>query len=219
VGQRIHGDRRRRARKVGWEYLHVAVDDATRLTYAEVLTAETPRAALPFCNARSRGFVAAASVCAASSRTTQWPIGPVSSPRSVDAGRSVSASRGLIAPRRMEKPSASFKRCCANGPIAGPIGAPRGGPPLSVRISGSTTTVVHTRAGPTLALDAFPRGCLAMNNLFDIHSPSNRSHWSPAIRSISSALPRSAISFGLCALVRPAESRPTAPFLFRRLEL
>ena len=24
--------------------------------------------------------------------------------------------------------------------------------------------------GPTLALDAFPRGCLAMNNLFDIHT-------------------------------------------------
>jgi len=40
VGQRIHGDRRQRARKVGWEYLHVAVDDATRLTYAEVLTAD-----------------------------------------------------------------------------------------------------------------------------------------------------------------------------------
>ena len=40
IGHRIHGDRRRRrARKVGWEYLHVAIDDATRLTYAEVLTA------------------------------------------------------------------------------------------------------------------------------------------------------------------------------------
>jgi transposase InsO family protein len=40
VGHRMHGDRRRRARKVGWEYLHVAVDDATRLTYAEVLAAD-----------------------------------------------------------------------------------------------------------------------------------------------------------------------------------
>ena len=39
IGHRIHGDRRRRARKVGWEYLHVAIDDATRLTYAEVLPA------------------------------------------------------------------------------------------------------------------------------------------------------------------------------------
>jgi transposase InsO family protein len=40
IGHRIHGDRRRRARHVGWEYLHVAIDDATRLTYAEVLTAD-----------------------------------------------------------------------------------------------------------------------------------------------------------------------------------
>ena len=40
VGHRIHGDRRRRTRKTGWEYLHVAIDDATRLTYAEVLGAD-----------------------------------------------------------------------------------------------------------------------------------------------------------------------------------
>lgn len=40
VGHRIHGDRRRRSRKAGWEYLHVAIDDATRLTYAEVCAAD-----------------------------------------------------------------------------------------------------------------------------------------------------------------------------------
>ena len=40
IGHRIHGDRRRRTRKAGWEYLHVAIDDATRLTYAEVLAAD-----------------------------------------------------------------------------------------------------------------------------------------------------------------------------------
>jgi transposase InsO family protein len=48
VGHRIHGDRRRRARKVGWEYLHVAIDDATRLTYAEVLPADDAPAAAAF---------------------------------------------------------------------------------------------------------------------------------------------------------------------------
>lgn len=40
VGHRIHGDRRTRVRGVGWEYLHVCVDDATRLAYTEVLTDE-----------------------------------------------------------------------------------------------------------------------------------------------------------------------------------
>jgi transposase InsO family protein len=41
VGHRIHGDRRRRVRGIGWEYLHIAIDDATRLAYAALLPDET----------------------------------------------------------------------------------------------------------------------------------------------------------------------------------
>jgi transposase InsO family protein len=37
VGHRIHGDRRRRRRGVGWDYVHVAVDDHSRVAYVEVL--------------------------------------------------------------------------------------------------------------------------------------------------------------------------------------
>jgi len=40
VGHRIHGDPRTRVRGVGWEYVHVAIDDASRVTYAEVLRDE-----------------------------------------------------------------------------------------------------------------------------------------------------------------------------------
>ncbi len=40
-GHRIHGDRTTRARGVGWEVLHMAIDDATRLVYAEILGDET----------------------------------------------------------------------------------------------------------------------------------------------------------------------------------
>jgi len=36
IGHRIHGDRRTRVRGVGWEHVHVCVDDATRLAYVEV---------------------------------------------------------------------------------------------------------------------------------------------------------------------------------------
>jgi len=39
-GHRAHGDRRTRQRGVGWEVLHVAIDDATRLVYAELLPDE-----------------------------------------------------------------------------------------------------------------------------------------------------------------------------------
>jgi transposase InsO family protein len=37
VGHRISGDRRSRVRGIGWEYVHVAVDDASRFVYVEVL--------------------------------------------------------------------------------------------------------------------------------------------------------------------------------------
>ena len=37
VGHRIHGDRQRRTRGVGWEYVHVAIDDHSRVAYVEVL--------------------------------------------------------------------------------------------------------------------------------------------------------------------------------------
>ena len=37
VGHRIHGDRRRATPGVGWEYVHVAIDDHSRLAYVEVL--------------------------------------------------------------------------------------------------------------------------------------------------------------------------------------
>jgi transposase InsO family protein len=41
VGHRIHGDYRRRVRGIGWEFLHVAIDDCTRVPYAEMLRDET----------------------------------------------------------------------------------------------------------------------------------------------------------------------------------
>jgi transposase InsO family protein len=38
LGHRVTGDRRgHRARRIGWEYLHVAIDDASRLAYTELL--------------------------------------------------------------------------------------------------------------------------------------------------------------------------------------
>lgn len=56
VGHRIHGDRRRRARKAGYEWLHVAIDDATRLAYVEVLAAEDGVACAAFFRRAIRAF-------------------------------------------------------------------------------------------------------------------------------------------------------------------
>lgn len=43
VGHRIHGDRRTRVAGIGWEYLHVAIDDHSSLTYSEVPAGRTGR--------------------------------------------------------------------------------------------------------------------------------------------------------------------------------
>ena len=48
VGHRIHGDLSDKIRGFGWEYVHVAIDDHTRLAYAEVLRNEKASTAIAF---------------------------------------------------------------------------------------------------------------------------------------------------------------------------
>jgi transposase InsO family protein len=47
-GHRVNADRRTRTRGIGWEFVHVAVDDATRLAYVEVLDDERGATAAAF---------------------------------------------------------------------------------------------------------------------------------------------------------------------------
>jgi len=47
-GHRSHGDRSRRSRGAGWEFVHVAVDDASRIAYVEVLGDERKESASDF---------------------------------------------------------------------------------------------------------------------------------------------------------------------------
>jgi transposase InsO family protein len=47
-GHRVNGDRRTRSRGIGWEYVHVAIDDATRIPYVEVLPDEQAATAVGF---------------------------------------------------------------------------------------------------------------------------------------------------------------------------
>ena len=56
VGHRITGDRRHRARGVGWEYVHVAIDDCSRLSYAEVLRDERGETGAAFLRRAMRWF-------------------------------------------------------------------------------------------------------------------------------------------------------------------
>jgi len=56
IGHRIHGDRRTRVRGIGWEYVHVAIDDRTRLAYAEIYPDETAASATAFLDGAVRWY-------------------------------------------------------------------------------------------------------------------------------------------------------------------
>ena len=47
-GHRITGDRSKRRKGAGWDYVHVAIDDRTRIAYAEVLRDETAETTASF---------------------------------------------------------------------------------------------------------------------------------------------------------------------------
>ena len=56
-GHRVTGDRSKRARgKAGWQHLYVAIDDATRLGYAQLYPDETSASAISFLEACQRFY-------------------------------------------------------------------------------------------------------------------------------------------------------------------
>ena len=56
IGHRIHGDRQRKLRNVGWEFAHVAIDDHSRVAYVEVLEDEKGPTAAGFLDRAVRWF-------------------------------------------------------------------------------------------------------------------------------------------------------------------
>ena len=53
IGHRITGDRKGQSngRGIGWEYVHVAIDDASRIAFSQILPNETKESAVAFLNA------------------------------------------------------------------------------------------------------------------------------------------------------------------------
>jgi transposase InsO family protein len=56
IGHRIHGDRRAIVKGAGWEYVHVAVDDHSRVAYVEVLPDQRGRTTAQFLRRTVRWF-------------------------------------------------------------------------------------------------------------------------------------------------------------------
>jgi len=56
TGHRVTGDRRDTIRGAGWEFVHVCIDDASRLAYVEVMPDETKHSAVAFLHAAIAWF-------------------------------------------------------------------------------------------------------------------------------------------------------------------
>jgi transposase InsO family protein len=48
IGKRVYGDGLQRNRRAGWQYVHLAIDDHSRLAYAELLPSESPADCVAF---------------------------------------------------------------------------------------------------------------------------------------------------------------------------
>ena len=56
AGHRVHGDRRRATRGAGWEFVHVCIDDASRVAFAEILADERKESVVSFLSSALRFY-------------------------------------------------------------------------------------------------------------------------------------------------------------------
>src|SRR5690348_16033881 len=141
IGHRITGDRsgQSNTRGVGWEYLHLAIDDHSRLAYSEILPDEK-RASCPRFLFNALRFFRSLGV------RVHWVMTDNGSsfrsrryPRRCACSKSSICAPGPTPRKPMAKLSASSRPACANGPMPAPTALPTSAPPSCP--SGSTNTI------------------------------------------------------------------------------
>jgi transposase len=141
---------------VGWEYVHIAVDDYSRLAYAEVLPDEKAVTAVAFSAARSSTTDVAASRSSASSPTTA-PATAAPSTRSPAApSASATAAPAPTGHKPTAKPKASSAPCSQAGPTAPSTAQAKNAPTPLTAGSGTTTIVDDTQPSATNPRPAEP---------------------------------------------------------------
>ena len=104
VGKRILKDPAKRNRHVGWQHLHIAIDDHTRLAYAEVLAGQDKQPAPHSSAAPWPGTPSKASRSNASCQTTPRPTTRGSGRTPAPSSTSPAATRGPTRPGPTAKP-------------------------------------------------------------------------------------------------------------------
>lgn len=150
AGHRVTGDRSSRVRRgpghgrgaTGWERVHVCVDDATRLAYAEVLPDEKATTAIGFLR-RAPAFYRSHGVEVERVMTdngSAYISGPTPPP--AEGSGSGTCEPGHAVPRPTARRSASSARCCASGPTRPSTGS---SPERAAALSGWLERYNHRR--------------------------------------------------------------------------
>jgi transposase len=150
-GHRITGTRalpgyQSKAYNRGWEFVHVCVDDASRLAYVEVLADERRESAAAFLERavawyRARGIRVERVM---TDNGNAYRSSPTHSP--ADDSASGTCARVPTVRVPTARPSASSRLCCANGPMPASTGTARSVSAPCRSGSGTTTTTDHTAA-------------------------------------------------------------------------
>jgi hypothetical protein len=155
AGHRVTGRRTSQAKGAGWEFVHVCVDDATRLAYVEVLGDEKARTAIGFMR-RAVAFYAAHGIEVEGVMTDNGAayvsIAHALACRTLGIRHIRTRPTG---PAPTARPSASSARCSAAGPTgrstATRASAPRPYPAGWSSITGADRTALSVTSRPELA--------------------------------------------------------------------
>ena len=133
-----------RRRTVGWEYVHIAIDDATRLAYVEVLGDEKANTAVGFLGRAVRFFRRYGIKVQRVLTDNGAPYRSTITRSPVAFSASSTCAPSPTAPRPTGRPSASSARCSPAGPTA-PSTAPAPSAPRPLTAGcGATTMSVPT---------------------------------------------------------------------------
>jgi hypothetical protein len=134
-------------RTVGWEYVHVCVDDATRLAYVEVLADEKATTAVGFLR-RALAFYRRHGIHVQRVMTDNGPAYR-SAAHALACARSACATYApaRTGPAPTAKPSASSAPCSPNGPTAPSTATATNAPPPCTY--GLSTTTSDDRTAPS----------------------------------------------------------------------
>lgn len=141
VGHRITGDRvgQSNSRGVGWEFVHVCIDDASRVAFSQVLPDQRKESAIVFLKA-AVAYYASLGIVVERVMTDYGSC--YRSKAFAKAAASLASSTfapNPTRPRPTARPSASSRPRCANGPMPSPIRLQITVPPSC--LSGCTDTI------------------------------------------------------------------------------